>query len=611
MSPRIRIVALTAATLALLLGMAAPAIAKSYEFRRVDIQAVVAADGSMAVSELREFDFNGDFSWAEWQLDTQGSQGIDVTGVDGPRGPMTLVKEGAPASTDTYWVRKTSDMVTLHLNFTASNELGAFTIAYKVNGAAKRWADTSELYWKFIGDRSDVVTRRADVTIRLPKGAAKDTVRAWAHGPLTGTVTINEDGSVSLRVFDLPPKTFVEARVLFPQPALPEVIASSESRVKAILAEEGKLAGDANRVRRNARLKVALAGGCSSLLSLLGLIVAIVLFVRYGREYKASFPGGYWREVPEDLSPALVSSLWKMGSPEDSAVTATLMDLAIRGVVKLEPVEEQDKGGLFGIGAHTDKTYSLTLDRSKLDLASSLERQLIDLLFDEVAHADSFNMEELKKLAKAHPETIVNGLKKWKQAVEADGRARGFLEKTGETAKAVTFGLATLLGIVSIGAAMLVGGPIPALGVPVAIVMVVLALFMSRRSRAANELYAKYRGLRDYLRDFSRLDEQPPTGIVLWERFLVLAVVFGIAEQVIEAMRLKLPEILADPGMQTAYWWAYAGHGYGTSPMSALGSGLTSATSIATSQMSSASGGGGGFSGGGGGGGGGGGVSAG
>ena len=136
-----------------------------------------------------------------------------------------------------------------------------------------------------------------------------------------------------------------------------------------------------------------------------------------------------------------------------------------------------------------------------------------------------------------------------------------------------------------------------------------MGVFMLRRSREGNELFAQYKAVNDYLRDFGRLDEVPPQSIVLWNRFLVLAVVFGIAEEVIEQLRVKMPTVVTDPGFQTTYWWVYSSGGSG-SPVSALQGGFASASQVAASAMSSASGGGGGFSGGGGGGGGGGGFSA-
>ena len=83
---------------------------------------------------------------------------------------------------------------------------------------------------------------------------------------------------------------------------------------------------------------------------------------------------------------------------------------------------------------------------------------------------------------------------------------------------------------------------------------------MKRRSREAAELYAQYRALYRYLRDFGRLHEKPPAAAVIWERYLVLAVVFGIAAQVIEQMQIHVPLVTEDPGFRSVYWFATPAH---------------------------------------------------
>ena len=47
--------------------------------------------------------------------------------------------------------------------------------------------------------------------------------------------------------------------------------------------------------------------------------------------------------------------------------------------------------------------------------------------------------------------------------------------------------------------------------------------------------------------------------MVLWNRFLVLAVVFGIAEEVIAQLKVTVPEVVQDPGFAMTYWWVYGG----------------------------------------------------
>jgi len=68
------------------------AFAKSYEMTRVWIDAQVAPDGSMTVTEERTFDFTGDYTFAYWELDKGGSSGIEVLSVSGPEGEYTRSK---------------------------------------------------------------------------------------------------------------------------------------------------------------------------------------------------------------------------------------------------------------------------------------------------------------------------------------------------------------------------------------------------------------------------------------------------------------------------------------------------------------------------------------
>ena len=93
--------------------------------------------------------------------------------------------------------------------------------------------------------------------------------------------------------------------------------------------------------------------------------------------------------------------------------------------------------------------------------------------------------------------------------------------------------------------------------VPVAVCVgfAVASPVMSRRSREAAELHAQLKALDRYLRDFGRLHEKPPAAAVLWERYLVMAVVFGIATQVIEQMRIHVPQMASDPEFTSVFWF--------------------------------------------------------
>jgi uncharacterized membrane protein len=564
-----------------------------------------------------------------WALEKSGSEGIEFKGLSSQGKTFESVLldgrgiESATPDPGTYFFEDRPDRLVIKVGFSATDVTMPFRLQYLVKGAAKRYSDTAELYWQFIGTETGVPTDKVHIEVVLPKGVTKPEVRAWAHGPLTGVVAIHEPGwtglrrrgvtevlgpVVSLDVNDLPANTFVEGRVLFPPSALAKAQQLPEAKLQTILAQEKRWAEEANAERRRAQTLVAFATGVGVLVPLAIFGFVVWLFLRFGREYKPKdFPGGYFREIPADVAPPLVGALWRWGSPNDADMGATIMDLALQGAITMRPVTQQASGFL---GSTKDEpTYELTLDRARLAKADPLERELADFLFGETMQRDTFTIHDLREHAKEHPQSFTSGLNEWKRSVSRRASELGWVEKRSVGLQVITF----LLGLAACGAAVwaliVTHSPwfvlmlIPGLGT------IAFAFFMGRRSREANELYAKYRGLRDYLRDFSRLDEKPPGAVVLWEKFLVLAVVFGIAEQVIAQMRVAVPDVVNDPTFATAYWWAYSSGAYG-SPVSAVTTGMTSAVAAANSAMSSSSGGGGGFSGGGGGGGGGGGFSA-
>lgn len=612
-----RLAAAAALALACVLASAATAYAKDYHIARIEELAQVAPDGSMSVTETRSVAFSGEFHWAQWALDKKGAAGIELIGIDGPGGPMTPAPTtdlaAAPAP-GTYVLADEPGRVVVKVGFSAADETVPFVLRYRVLGAAKRWADTSELYWQFVGGETDVRTDEVHVRVLLPPGVPRADVKAWAHGPLNGVVAIGSQSAdltyVTLDVSDLPPRTFVEGRVLFPASALPAAPLVDQPRSAEVQREEAALANRANeeRLRAKAAVASAYAGGLGLPLLLFGVVV--FLWSRFGREHRpVEVQGEYYRDIPEGFSPPLVGALWRMGQPDDATLGATLMDLSLTRAVYMKPVTLEEPG-LFG--ARREPTYELTLDRGRLAQADPLERDLARFVFDETMSAESFTLHDLRDHAKAHPQAFTRGLSAWKGGVAQQAEhGLHWIEPASRVAQALSFVLAVVAGIAAVLALFGTESPVFLLGLVPAIAAFLLAFQVKRRSRAAAELYAKYEGLRNYLRDFSRMQEKPAESVVLWERYLVLAVIFGIAEQVIAQMRVAVPQVLSDPAFASAYWWASpTGYGDRSSPVGSVTSGFASAVAAANSAMSSSSGGGGGFSAGGGGGGGGGGFSA-
>ena len=122
----------------------------------------------------------------------------------------------------------------------------------------------------------------------------------------------------------------------------------------------------------------------------------------------------------------------------------------------------------------------------------------------------------------------------------------------------------------------------------------------------AIELKSRCDGLKRWLEDFTNLDEAAPSDLILWNKLLVLAVAFGVSDEVLHRLADAVPQDLRgteDMGYcYPVYWWCYP-HGRLGSPTGATGGAYReSVAQLASSSASSGGGFGGGFSGGGGGG---------
>ena len=572
-----------------------PSTRKSYSIDDVRILASVQSDGTLRVDERFTYTFHGDFTRVYRDIPYSPVAPIVVTGVTGPDGPLKRLPTGwTPASgapsettqaleaTPSPWssippeqrpagyYRVTTDWTTLggpsvrieafaHLSDTSAQ----FAFHWRAEAAARRWADAGELTWQLIGRGWDVPMAHVSAVVVLPDRANAGEVRAWGHGPLNGVVRRRPDGAVVLSVDDLPPATFVEAHLLFPSQALKDAPLTDMDILPSRLAAEAQLAAAANEARERARSEVqaehrrdVIAWAVSGAATGAALVVWCVLFFSGGREYRPRARVKYLREVPEGLSPALVGALWRMGAVTNDDLSATLLDLAVRGVLHIEPGGGTPPAGVSPPTPKVGETsFVLRLDRAKVDEVDELTQPLVRLLFETVTEDDVVTMEQVEKWAKGHPARFRGGIDSWRGGVERRARELGFVEKGG--------GRRMFWTVLAAGLAAAVTWVMFVLSqqwwllalVAVCVVAALTCPVMKRRSREAAELVAPYKALYRYLRDFGRLQEKPPAAAVLWEQYLVMAVVFGIATQVIEQMHVSVPEIADDDQFTSVFWF--------------------------------------------------------
>jgi uncharacterized membrane protein len=601
----------------------------------------VRPDGSLDIIEDMTFDFRD--QWSGWEVIYRLEGSVDAGRPMLTADPDSVsVSEGGKAYKRVEWFGDYkrpfarpagSYMIEPSTGFAprlavvwfydAKDTTKTFRLKYRVSkGAVTAFDDVAQLYWKFVVDDRMAPIGNAKITIHLPPGASKDELKVWAHGPLTGVVTPVDGQTVTLEAPNVPQNRFVEGRILFPKRLVPKAATHPDAIQAKAVAEETRLAEEANAARLTARLK--LWGGLA--LAFVALLAALAawtfLFLRYGREYKPSFEGQYFRDMPSEDPPAVVGALYRMGDVTTDDFAATIMDLARRGFLRIEEQVVDKAGALGGIlPGSTEKQQRVVWVKACDASCAAHESDLMDFLFYAIKGTQDsqgnvgVTMEAIRDWAKDHQTTFRERFAGWTKKVTEIAEARGFVESSSNKAVGLSVLVGVLLGLASFFFMTLHSVRVCGwAGIGVGVIMAVSSGVMKRRSRAANEAFAQWKALGQFLKDFSHLNEAPPQSLILWEKFLVYAVTLGVAKEVIEALKIVIPQIAGDAGYNTFAPWYVASGGFRDldsfgSGLSDMSDGLTaglSAAQVAATPESSGSGGGGGFSGGGGGGGGGG-----
>lgn len=577
------------ALVAVVIGLAVSpscADAKSYTMPSVDIDAQLETDGSLHVVEQRTFEFEGSYSAVWWTfglLPTNAEVSVSSVRIvsldeDGEAAPgqtkllesvpfdLEWREEGGPGK-DSYSMD--SPYNTVYVFF--GSEPGSIVVEldYTITNMAQVYDDVTEVYWQYLGSQwgSDSCDVTATLQLPLPQGATvqpAENVYAWGHGPLDGTVSIRDDASVVCEVAKVKSGEYAEMRVLIPSTWLTNLSLKSlrlhagEQRLDTVLSEEKIWADKANTQRM---MSLAFMIACAAV-CVLAVVIALVLYFRYGKEYTPDFKDKYLKELPEEgIHPAVVGRLWRWNRENVSDLAATIMHLCQLGAVKVE-AGTYATAGADG-AAESTGDYCIKRLVSTGSLTDPIDRAAMRLLFDRVAGGqDSFWFGSIETYAKTHSKEMVTAVGDWQDAISVEVTRRGFFEEKGQRYQKVLWVTAGILFVASLAIWLNMDNALVfAFSIPTCLALAFIGNYMPRRSREGNNLVARCKALRNWLRDFGSLEQDSQQlGELRWDELMVLAYVFGVSESAMDQVRRVAPQVLGAPGA-TRYsgipWWAW------------------------------------------------------
>jgi uncharacterized membrane protein len=620
----LRSAGIVAVLLSLGLAFAGTAAAKSFSLPQSSVTVAVQPDGSLAVEELITFAFDGSFSGAYRDIPLRQGEIIRDAYVaeNGQRySPGASAELGSSGAPGTFGTTAIDGGLRIVWHYQSFSQPRSFTIGYTLVGVAVAYDDVVDVDLKVWGDQWDQSLERLSAVMILPAPATGPEYRVWGHPVSVRGDVSRSPQQAELRAVHVAPHQFVELRVVFPRSVLTSTGGTQvrhETALPRIVAEEQAAAADFEQDQE--RIRDALHHLPRTILILLsaallpGLAAVGGTYWFFGRERGTGYDREYEQDPPSELAPALVPPLLResptVGSLE---FTATLFDLIRRGRYKAAPVTTERS--VWG-GLRHEEIADLELSRGEsIELAAYEER--VARVIDAVLATGPERLSRFRERITEDREENSERFKDFKKAVADTIRARRWFLPAGlpmlvgaGVILAAAGGIMLWAGVhnfqsfaprwsdvllIAFGICLLVSAAIIAVG------LYKVRLWRRRTAEAQTEA-ERWEAFRRYLTDFPRLDIAPPASLELWERLLVYGIAFGIAERVLEAAHLHMPEELHQA---SSIYWISPNGDLGSGP-SALGIGdLSAGFGSALAPPSSGSGGfGGGFSGGGGGGGG-------
>lgn len=608
--------------LMLILFTGATKAASDFDLEKMDFKATVDEAGNMQVTETWQVDIDGETNTL-FKTFSKYTSITNVTVKETTNGSSNKFTQSSRyqyhVDTDKYYAMKNSSGdFEIAWGVNKSSGRRTYVINYTISDAVKVYNDCAEIYWQCIGKDFSSPIDEVTGTITLPaKVEVIDNLRVWGHGQLNGEVERTSNDTVSFKMAPYITGTYIEIRTLVLEPEMFGKVTktSNQNKLDSIISEETKWAEEANlqreQIRKNEQIKFWIS-------MILAIIISAILIIQIRKAWKVikstpkmkpSMELDYFRDIPNESStPSEVGYLYYYGkvgmqSIMPKVLSATMLDLSLKKLVEFEMTEVKKPQVI------------VKLKQADTGMLKPSEEKIYELLKKIAGSDGSFNVKEIEKYASKHNSSFLATLSAIEQAAKTEQiEQENYNQKTKKQHDAwIAKGSAIPIFIMFVGMFLFVTMDIPLLAAGiVAIISIIYAIFCYTAAGRFSGLTQKgldeqkqWEGLKRYMEDFSMLNEREVPELVLWEKYLVYATLFGNAEKVLKQLKVVYPEFSNDDYMRnTTYFYLMTHTDFNNSFVRAVDSSMQRAynSSVASSSSSSGGGFGGGFSGGGGGG---------
>ena len=514
--------------------------AANYRIEKLDIEANLQKDGSMVVSEAVTYDID-EINGVYFDIDAKGFGELEDLQVFEDEPNTSSFKE---VDASNYEVSVSDELYRIKLYSKNYNNRRTFKFVYKLPEAITVYDDVAQFNRKMVGKEWQQGINYITAKVIIPVSASYDNsnILVFGHGPLTGEVD-KEGNTVVYKLNNYYPGDFLEAHILME----PEIF-SEYDKLKIIhkdmkqelLNMEAKLSEEANIERDKASSQQKISKKQGVILGILGSIWGVLMFYIHGiyrrKNRVKNSVGKYLRELPDDSSPALVGS-FMTDSISGNEILATIVDLIRRKVLMLETSGEKSIITLVG---NTEKL-------------SAQERVIVDIYINDFGNGKSLDLKDFD-LFQEVPMSTARKFEKWKTIIQSEMDRKDLVfegfKGMGENLFYTSLG-GIILGI-KFFKNILEKAMESKMFLIIIIMGFILLISLTKARYPRKELAEakdKWQAFKNFLSDYSQLEEAKISSVHLWEQYFVYAIALEVSEKVVEAYKKALDMGIIDQGV--------------------------------------------------------------
>lgn len=376
---------------------------------------------------------------------------------------------------------------------------------YRVQNALKFFDDHDELYWNVTGDEWDVPIADTQAEISLPAGVTglRATNFTGGYGSNAQDATVSVEGAMV---------NVATKRSLDFHEGLTVVVGWDKGLVHEPTPSQ--------------QIELFLSNNWPLFFPFIAFILMFYVWWTRGRDPRRN-PIAVQYDPPDQLTPGELGTLVDC-SANMRDISATLVDLAVRGYIQ---IEEKDSSHLAGLYKSKDYTFHLLKPLVQWNGLKDHEIKLLSGMFSNGA-ADSVDLEELHNTFYTNIPPIKNSL--LDSLVE-----HGYFLHRPDNTRGAWIGIGFVVGVLMVMGGVWLGSnygmqPLPFFigGILTGLVIIAFGWFMPAHTSQGMRAYEKALGFEDFLQrvesdKIERVEKTP----ALFEKFLPFAMALGVEKK--------------------------------------------------------------------------------